>query len=340
VELERILRPIVEAEERRAGARLVRAGKEISARDEVGLRALNEALRAAFDAPGQAGFAPGSTPGPKPPVEKPERLVGNASTPPAAAPPALSLDTAMRFKQSPIRVHPGEQRTVSLLFDAAQVPAGTPIEFATDPGLTLSLWRPEVPPAGARGWSRMSGSLRALVSADPGSQLSVFAEAGGHSAELVVLVVRHHTSGWVREIARKDEDSHVEAEFEPETGVVTVYEGRREFKALERAARQAGLARARVREYVPYRMLEVEVAANAVYWWAAERMLERRLGGERPGGPAEYAAAVRLEAQMIRHRFHEKLMRAFLGPEVFDGTVVVPAPRVAPARAQLELIDP
>src|SRR6266542_4850290 len=37
--LERIVRPIVEAEERRAGARLVRAGKEIAARDEVGSRA-------------------------------------------------------------------------------------------------------------------------------------------------------------------------------------------------------------------------------------------------------------------------------------------------------------
>src|SRR5581483_7644875 len=174
----------------------------------------------------------------------------------------------------------------------------------------------------------VSGRLRALVSAEPGSQLSVFAEAGGHHAELVVVVVRHHGSGWVREIARKDEDAPVEAEFEPETGVVTVYEGRREFKALERAARQAGLGRSRLREYVPYRMLEVEVAANAVYWWAAERLVERRLPGERPAEPAEYAAAVHIEAQLIRHRFHDKLMRAFLGPEVFDGTV-----HVAPARA-------
>ena len=87
----------------------------------------------------------------------------------------------------------------------------------------------------------------------------------GHTAELVVLVVRHHASGWVREIARKDEDAEIEAHFDPETGIVTVYEGRREFKALERAARRAGLSKARVREYLPYRMLEVEVAANAVY---------------------------------------------------------------------------
>ena len=332
--LERIVRPIVEAEERRAGARLVRAGKEIAARDEVGLRALNDALRAAFDAPGQAGFARGGA-GEQRPVEEQERQTVPPQ-PPVPAPSALSLDTAMRFKQSPIRVHPGEQRTVSLLFDPAHVEPGTPIEIATDPGLSLSLWRREVPEPGARGWSRVSGRLRALVSAEPGSQLSVFAEAGGHDAELVVLVVRHHASGWVREIARKDEDSHVEAEFEPETGVVTVYEGRREFKALERAARRAGQARSRVREYVPYRMLEVEVAANAVYWWAAERILERRLPGERPRDPAEYAAAVRIEGQMLRHRSHDKLMKAFLGPEVFEGTVVI-APRVAPASEQLRL---
>jgi hypothetical protein len=332
--LERILRPIIESEERRAGARLVRAGKEIAARDEVGLRALNDALRAAFDAPGQAGFARGGGATVQPPIEERQR---QETVPPLAAqPPGLALDAAMRFKQSPIRLHPGEQRTVSLLFDPKRVAPGAPIEIATDPGLSLSLWRAEVPTPGARGWSRVSGSVRALVSAEPGSQLSVFAEAGGYDAELIVLVVRHHASGWVREIARKDEDAHVEAEFEPEAGVVTVYEGRREFKALERAARQAGLARSRVREYVPYRMLEVEVAANAVYWWAAERILERRLPGERPGEPAEYAAAVRIEAQMIRHRFHDKLMKAFLGPEVFEGTVRV-APSPAAAGEQLRL---
>ena len=332
--LERILRPIVATEERRAGARLVRAGKEIAVRDEVGLRALNDALRTAFDAPGQAGFARGGAPTEQPPVEERERQDGVPPTPSSA--PAV-VDAAMRFKQSPVRLHPAEERGVSLLFDPARVPPGTPIEIATDPGLSLRLFREQVPEPGVGGWSRVSGKVRALASAEPGSQLSVFAEAGGYDAELVVLVVRHHGSGWVREIARKDEDSHVEAEFEPETGVVTVYEGRREFKALERAARQAGLARSRVREYIPYRMLEVEVAANAVYWWAAERILERRLPGERPRDPAEYAGAVRIEAQMLRHRFHEKLMKAFLGPEVFEGTVTVAPRRAAPASEQLRL---
>ena len=275
--IERIIRPIIEAEERRAGARLVRAGKEITARDEVGLRALNDVLRAAFDAPGQAGFARGGDAEQRP-VEEPERQSVPPQPPGTAASPRL-LDAAMRFKQSPIRVHPGEQRTVSLLFDPTRISPGTPVEIATDPGLSFSLWRQEVPEPGARGWSRMSGRLRALVSAEAGSQLSAFAEAGGYIAELSVVVVRHHANGWVREIARKDEDSLVEAEFEPETGIVTVYEGRREFKALERAARQAGLARSRVREYVPYRILEVEVAANAVYWWAAN-------GSSNGGSPA------------------------------------------------------
>jgi hypothetical protein len=127
--------------------------------------------------------------------------------------------------------------------------------------------------------------------------------------------------GWVREIARKDEDHEVEAHFDPETGVVTVYEGRREFKALERAARRAGLPKARVREYLPYRMLEVEVAANTVYAWAADEVLARRLAEERPTDPAEYATAVRAEAQALRYRAHDKLMRAFLDDEVFEGRV-------------------
>ena len=334
--LERILRPIVDAEERRAGTRNVRAGKEIAVRDEVGLRALNDALRNAFDSPGQAGFARGGSPVDQPPIEELERPGG--VPPPIGTATAGAVTAAMRFKQSPVRLHPGEQRTISVLFDPLRIPPGTPIELATDPGLSLRLRSDEVPEPVAGGWSRVSGALRALVSAEAGSRLSVFAEAGGHDAELVVLVVRHHGSGWVREIARKDDDSHIEAEFEPETGIVTVYEGRREFKALERAARQAGLSASRVREYVPYRMLEVEVAANAVYWWAAERILERRLPGERPGDPVEYAAAVRIEAQTLRHRAHDKLMKAFLGPEVFDGTVVV-ARRPEPKSTQLRLAD-
>ena len=154
----------------------------------------------------------------------------------------------------------------------------------------------------------------------------MLAEAAGQTAELVVLVVRHHASGWVREIARKDDDNDIDATFDPETGVVTVYEGRREFKALEKAARKAGLPKSRIREYPPYRMLEVEVAANAVYVWAAQQILARRISEERPSDPIEYAASVHSETQALRYRAHDKLMRAFLDDDVFDGCVRVSAP--------------
>lgn len=114
---------------------------------------------------------------------------------------------------------------------------------------------------------------------------------------------------------------------------------RPEFRALERAARRAGLPKRRVREYLPHRMLEVEVAANAVYRWAAEQIVERREGVERLQ-PAERVQAVAFEGQILRHRFHERLMRAFLDPEVYDGRVrVVAAPSTATTR-QATLIEP
>ena len=47
--MDRVLRPIVAAEERRAGAHLIGAARAVTARDQVGLRALNDLLKAAFD---------------------------------------------------------------------------------------------------------------------------------------------------------------------------------------------------------------------------------------------------------------------------------------------------
>jgi hypothetical protein len=83
----------------------------------------------------------------------------------------------------------------------------------------------------------------------------------------------------------------------------------------------------------------VEAAANAVYAWAAEQIVSRRLAGEDRLDGAEFAAAVRYEAQALRHRTHEKLMRAFLDPEVFDGGVRISGEDVSrhPGQAQLAL---
>jgi hypothetical protein len=66
-----------------------------------------------------------------------------------------------------------------------------------------------------------------------------------------------------------------------------------------------------------------KAAANAVYHWAAEQIIARRLAGELRNDPVEYAHALRHETQSLRHGAHEKLMRAFLDPEVFSGGVQV-----------------
>ncbi len=52
---------------------------------------------------------------------------------------------------------------------------------------------------------------------------------------------------------------------------------------------------------------------------AADEILARRLGEERLSDPAEYAAAVRREAQSLRYRAREKLMRAFLDDDPQPG---------------------
>ena len=355
--IDRVLKPIVAAEERRAGAHLIGAPRAVSARDQVGLKALNDLLRSAFDQPGSTGAEAGELPAAAPPAE----LAGNDEDQRLADTPALSetdaagsdLDEAepaepatppvargLWFKQSPVRLHPGERRTVTLLADPELVPPGTMVEVESDPGLNVALRADTVTEPSSRGYSTIPMVVRARVTAEPGSRLTVLAAAGEHAAELEVLIVRHRASGWVREIARKDQDQTTEAEFDAETGVVTVYEGRREFRALERAARRAGYTKKRAPEYVPFRILEVEAAANAVYAWAAEQVLARRLPEERPSDPADYAAAIRHEHQTLRHHAHHKLMQAFLEEEIFDGQVTLAKPARQSRGRQLRLVDP
>lgn len=354
--IDRALRPIVAAEERRAGAHLIGASKALSARDQVGLRALNDLLRTAFDQPGAAAVERGVNPADKPPVqvveppaeaEPPEEKEPEEDVEPmeevepgASGDGAAAQPRALWFKQSPIRLHPGEKRTVTLIAAPALVPPSTTVEIEADPGLSVVLRSNQVPTPGARGYSTVQAHVRARVTVEPGSRLAVLAAAGEHTAELEIVIVRHRASGWVREIARKSEDQPIEAEFDPETGIVTVYEGRREFRELERAAKRAGYSKKRAPEYVPYRMLEVEAAANAVYSWAANQILARRLPEERPSDPGDYAAAVHNEHQALRYRAHHKLMQAFLEPEIFDGAVALTRPPSAPHERQLRVVEP
>jgi hypothetical protein len=345
--IDRVLKPIVAAEERRAGAHLITAPRAVTARDEVGLRALNDLLKTAFEQPGRAGADPGQNPSTRPPTrnqadepEQPDLEVEADRTrrdEQDAAPE--SPHEPLRFKQSPVRMHPGEKRTITLLADPARVPPGTSVEMEADPGLSIAMRQTEIPEPGSRGISTIQMNVRARVTVEPGSHLTVLAAAGEHTAELELIIVRHHASGWVREIARKNEDQTIEADFDPETGIVTVYEGRREFRELERAAHRAGLTKKRAPEYIPFRMLEVEAAANAVYHWAATQVITRRLPEERPTDPADYTAAVHHEAQTLRHRAHHKLMQAFLEPEIFEGAITLSHGHRPTNSRQLQLVD-
>jgi hypothetical protein len=338
--IDRVLRPIVAAEERRAATHLIGAARTVTARDQVGLRAINDLLKAAFDQPGTVGSEPGKHPADKAPAQDDEPAPPTIVEPdPTKEPRPVVAAQPLWFKQSPVRLHPGERRTVTLLANPTAVTPGTAVEIEADPGLTIQLRPDTVPQPSSRGTCAVQLYIRARVTMEPGARLAVLAAAGEHTAELEIVIVRHRASGWVKEIARKNEDQITEAEFDPETGVVTVYEGRKEFRELERAARRAGYGKRRVPEYVPYRMLEVEAAANAVYSWAADRILARGLPEERPSDPAEYAAAVRHEAQALRHRAHHKLMQAFLEPEIFEGAVTLTRARRTTGSQQLRLVS-
>ena len=109
--------------------------------------------------------------------------------------------------------------------------------------------------------------------------------------------------------------------------------------ASSNAPRVAPATKKRAPEYVPYRMLEVEAAANAVYAWAGEQILSRRLSEERPSDPAEHAAAIRHEQQALRHRAHHRLMQAFLEPEIFGGAVTLKRPRNTTGSPQLRRVE-
>jgi hypothetical protein len=162
--IDRVLKPIVTAEERRAGAHLIAAPRAVAARDQVGLRALNDLLKSAFEQPGRAAADPSDQPASKQPVRETEFERPPKATPPDApeSPEADSSDDhkqapqqsqpePLRFKQSPVRLHPGEKRTVTLLANPTSVPPGTKIEIEADPGLTATLRQTEVPERAAAG---------------------------------------------------------------------------------------------------------------------------------------------------------------------------------------------
>ena len=170
--IERVLRPIVAAEERRAGAHLVRARRAIAgARRGRPARAQRRAARARSTRPA----APASSAAERRRHAAARRRVpsGEPSAPsaPARRRHATRRSTgALRFKQSPVRLHPGRaaRRVAARSTRRASRPARRST-VAADAGLRLKLLgEPVVPEPNRRGWSRMTGTLRARVSVEPG----------------------------------------------------------------------------------------------------------------------------------------------------------------------------
>ena len=130
----------------------------------------------------------------------------------------------------------------------------------------------------------------------------------------------------------QERGSDIEAEFDPETGIVTVYEGRREFRELERPPAAPATASAGSPNTSP-------TGCSRSRWQLQHAVHVGRRGDPRAPprrraarGPreADYAAAVRREAQALRYRAHDKLMRAFLDDAVYDGRVCASKPRPLP----------
>ena len=222
--------------------------------------------------------------------------------------------------------------------DPSVVLPGTEVEVEADPGLSVTPSSTTVPAPGSRGYSSIRVLVRAPAGAEPGARLVVLAAAGESTCEREVLIVWHRASGWVKEIARKSEDQVTEAEFDPETGVVTVYEGRREFTAGavgDTRGIQGGSD------------CRVCAASHARGRGGRERGVrvcsqtdpESQATRGAAVGPTEYAAAVHHEAQALRHTAHDKLMQAFLEPEVFEGAVAISRPPASRGTTQLSLID-
>jgi hypothetical protein len=164
--IDRVLRPLIAAEEKRAGAHLIRPGQALKARDQVGLKAVNDALKGAFDTPGKAAFDPGDQPTDRPPAQTCERETGRPDEPapgepeeplepeqpeeppePEQAESAPAEPAPLRFRQALIRLHPGERRGVSLLINPHAISPGTPRETHARLPRRRSLRRPHQHPA-------------------------------------------------------------------------------------------------------------------------------------------------------------------------------------------------
>jgi hypothetical protein len=100
--IDRVLKPIVAAEERRASAHLMKPGV-LRARDQVGVRALNDALKGAFETPGPAAFEPGGGSTELRPLATASSALENSSGAPSTGEPRVVVEASPRGLSAPPR---------------------------------------------------------------------------------------------------------------------------------------------------------------------------------------------------------------------------------------------
>ena len=170
-----VLRPIVAAEERRARSHLVRPAARCSARDQVGLRALNDALKGRVRHTRQGRLRarrrrrrPGRRSSDAPTAR---RMID--SRPGAPAAPGSTRPDALQAVSAAPPPRRAARRLAALRPGA--VPPGTPISRRRPRRCGVNLWADHGCRRPSRGgWSRVPRrSCAARVSADPGSRLSV-----------------------------------------------------------------------------------------------------------------------------------------------------------------------
>ena len=113
--IDRVLRPIVAAEERRAGAHLIGAPRAVTARDQVGLRALNDLLKSGVRPARDSRRRARDNPGDKPPA------TGRPSDPPK---PRHQTRNSRRRSRADRRIEPAPR---------AAAGAGAVVQAVADP---------------------------------------------------------------------------------------------------------------------------------------------------------------------------------------------------------------
>lgn len=221
-----------------------------------------------------------------------------------------SLPDAVRFAQNRLFVDAGQSRKVKVLFADSLVEATVELVHRDDAIVTEArLSDVTVPESGELDLTIEAGS------AEGRHALSVAVKVGDDEfvADMAVHVRFPRASGFISQIVPHEIDNPTgSALWDPATGVVTVFTGRREFKDAERSAR---LHKADPWKFPPYRQLVVESVREAALGRAAERRAEvlwDDLSAAEQREPMRFHELVSNEFMALDYELRPKLHRTFM----------------------------